>query len=134
MSSFVSHRMCCGEPPQQPQSRSDSGSVMRLEPLLGHSRQERLLLLTPSTTRFASNHPLRHKRRSGDGQRCGERGAATGPEPRSVAYQMLQHCMPALRTNRPPDELELAPSPAARGPQRISCNKMGALGLKQQTH
>jgi hypothetical protein len=69
--------------------------------------QERLLLLAPSTTRFASSHPLRNKRRVGRGM-----GRRTLWGPRSSTLIRGQgacerglrdaHGLPALRTNRLP--------------------------------
>jgi hypothetical protein len=85
--------------------------------------QERLLLLAPSTTRFASSHPLRNKRRVGRGM---GRRALWGPRSSTLirgqgacerglrdAHALLCRACAQIAS---PDELELGPSPAARGP------------------
>lgn len=101
---------------------------MRLERFLGaFPVKERLLLLTPSTARFASNHPLRNKRRFGGGMGrrtlWGTRSSATDSGPRSLGA-WPRGALPALRTNRLLMNSSLAPPRQPGGPQRISCNKM----------
>lgn len=143
MPPFVSHHSlatdCCGEAAQQPQSRSASGSVVRLEPSLGHfpSRiRERLLPPPPSTARFASSHPStkqapRWRSKEGMGRRTlwGTR-SSTDSEPRSLEAWPTR-CAAGLAHKSPPlMNSSLAPSRQPGGPQRISCNKMDGSRLE----
>ncbi|KAL7926593.1 hypothetical protein ACQKWADRAFT_280808 [Trichoderma austrokoningii] len=126
MSSFVSHRTAAGNLLNNPR-----GSVMRLEPVLGHfsSRSS----LSPTVLALLGSPPttLHETSAAWDGERCGE--TKTNALIRSQGA-LPARCSAGLAHKSPPDELELGLAPPRQPGVRSGspAARWTTLGLKQQ--